>query len=100
MNHQTRILKAIEANLEGWEPSLEMTWDQTVASNVGFVGSVWPGEITARYRFHCNFQADYATFAPVKPNGQISDRKIYANFHQHAKAEEAIMQVVKTLCGC
>jgi len=97
--HQQRMLQALEHNLENWMPSLEFTWDQTVASNVGFVGSVWPGEVTARRRMHVNFQADYAIFKRVVEGGRISDRStIYINFGK-ADAEAKFKQVLEFLCG-
>ena len=95
--HQQRMLAAIEAALENWTTPLEMTWDQTVASNVGFVGSVRPGEVTAWRRFHVNFQAEYAIFKPVRGQ-QISDRGVHVNFGS-TDAEEKFQQVLAYLTG-
>jgi len=95
--HQQRLLAALESNLENHEPPLELTWDQTVASNVGYIGSVWPGEVMARKRMYVNFQGDYATFEPMI-NGQASKKgTIYVNFGR-ADAEDKFKQVLEYLC--
>lgn len=96
-NHQQRLLAALESNLESNEPSLELSWDQTVASNVGYVGSVWPGEVTAHKRMHVNFQADYATFKPMV-DGHMRDKgSVYVNIG-HPSAEEQFKRVLEFLC--
>ena len=95
--HQQRLLAALGSNLENHEPPLELTWDQTVASNVGYIGSVWPGEVTALRRLYVNFQADYATFKPVT-GSQIHDKgTIHVNFGQ-PNAESKFKQVLEYLC--
>lgn len=91
--HQQRILQSIEAALENWFPNLEMTWDQTVASNVGYVGAVWPGEVIARKRLHVNFQADYATFKQER-----SDKTVANIWFNKADANDQFMKVLEFLC--
>lgn len=92
--HQQRMLQAIEAALENWVTPLEMTWDQSVASNVGYVGAVWPGEVVARKRLHVNFQADYATFKEEK-----RDRTVVSIWFSKPNANEEFKKVLAYLCG-